>query len=708
MSLFDFGRLFYRNLKYIIPVPLVLAFMVFILTMNQAKEYAVSSLIYTGIASGFNLESGASDKVDYHAVNNAFDNLISVIQSRQTKEEVMLKLMTKHLEMIDSLGSKAIPQAYTESLKPVREMLSTTSFDQKHELYLSIEQQPEHYPEILRLINATTGPYSIKALGSLEAKRHRSSDMIVLYYKSENPTVAKLTLELIIEIFTDRYKNLKKAETGDVVSYFEKQLALAKEKLNDAEDKLTVFRTGSQVINYGEQTKAIAIKKQNALEEYSRIKMNLKASEVALKQIEEKLAIRESLLSANTDLLDKRNQLAQLTRQLARVERSDSISQSARFELRDQIEVHKNDIKKDLEMIYSYSNSKEGLPSQQLLNEWLQTLIELNRGQANADFYQERLKELNTLYDRFAPLGSTLARLEREISVSEREYLEILYGLNMARLRQQNIEMSTSLEVVDWPKYPTVPVKSKRKLLVIASFMFGLVTVLSILVAGVLLDNSLKTPLHAHKITGLRILGALPDLNHKLLTTSSHLKSRIVNSMVSRILQQENNRIIAIGSAQHHEGKTTIAALIREQLEKKGILVRMVTPHEDLENSITYDPNSEVNNEFSTRKLDIQDHERIIIELPAHCDGNTPIAALKESDLLILVALAARSWTPAHEKMIEDWQSITPHKPHMVLNGIKHYHLDQVIGELPTQRLGFVDKLRRVLKLELGNVSFKS
>ena len=114
MSLFQFGRLVYRNGLYLVFIPLLLAVFVFLFTLKQKKHYASSALIYTGIASGFNIESGSADKVDYHAVNNAFDNLITIIESKQTVEEVMLRLLAKHIYKLKN--QEAIPQMYNDYL----------------------------------------------------------------------------------------------------------------------------------------------------------------------------------------------------------------------------------------------------------------------------------------------------------------------------------------------------------------------------------------------------------------------------------------------------------------------------------------------------------------------------------------------------------------------------------------------------------------
>ncbi|WP_210517323.1 hypothetical protein [Hymenobacter terricola] len=49
------------------------------------KSYASETTIYTGIASGYSL-TGNSES-DYFRTSNAFDNLLSLIKSRETREQ---------------------------------------------------------------------------------------------------------------------------------------------------------------------------------------------------------------------------------------------------------------------------------------------------------------------------------------------------------------------------------------------------------------------------------------------------------------------------------------------------------------------------------------------------------------------------------------------------------------------------------------------
>jgi uncharacterized protein involved in exopolysaccharide biosynthesis len=87
--------------------------------------------------------------------------------------------------------------------------------------------------------------------------------------------------------------------------------------------------------------------------------------------------------------------------------------------------------------------------------------------------------EYDLKYDRFAPLGSTVSRYEREIGVIEKEYLSILGSLNLSKIREQNLMMSINLRVIDPPIYPTKAEPSKRSTLIVAAFMAGLIFVIA-------------------------------------------------------------------------------------------------------------------------------------------------------------------------------------------------------------------------------------
>ena len=96
-NLLFFTRLLLRHIWLLITVPVVLAVFVFYLTRNQPKKYSSSTEIYTGIVSGSSIDVADNQRNDFYTNKTAFDNLINIIQSRKTIEEVGLELFTKQM-----------------------------------------------------------------------------------------------------------------------------------------------------------------------------------------------------------------------------------------------------------------------------------------------------------------------------------------------------------------------------------------------------------------------------------------------------------------------------------------------------------------------------------------------------------------------------------------------------------------------------------
>ena len=700
MSLYETIRVLYYNWKVILLSCMIPTITIIYLTKNMDKKYQSSAMLYTGIASGFSIESNEGQRVDYHVVNNAFDNLISVIKSRQTLEEVAVRLLAKHLMMKHphrTLGKDAfeeLKESYPMELRTWVDSLDYTStLAQLWKRYQHGED-----PIIRQAILGNNGPYSIKSLSKIEAKRIKSSDMVQLVYQFSDPGICQGTLEELLEVFVDRYKGLKTAETGNVVAYFEKRLAEIKGKLTASEDKLTDFRSKNRVINYGEQTKAIAIKKQNALEEYSSRKMNLQATRVALKKIEEKLEIRESILNKNAELLSKKQELTQLTSEIALYQVSAGPVQMD--ELLAKQNLLRNDINNSLHELFNYSNSKEGLPSRQLLNDWLNHLIAFKKEEVQVNLFSRRLAELNAEYDHFAPLGSTIDRYEREIGVFEREFLEVLHGLNMAKLKQQNIELSSSLNVLDWPKYPNGPLKGKRVLLIALCFAVGFVGAVSVIIIQEMLDNTLREPHKAQEITGLAVLGGIPIFGkkiEKLPEVKPRVLAQVVDQLNLKTREAETRPIVvALTSVTPSTGKTLCAELLVEKVSGQGVsssLVQLNKSQQSVEEMIAEAQ---------------QNHcQLLFVELPALAHGDIRYDVLEAAHLNVLVERADRSWSSAHERLVNQlFQVIESEKVEILVNGIKFRFLEKILGEIPGTGNPIKSLIKRALKFERMKSSF--
>lgn len=99
MDIAQFLRIIGKNLLLLIAIPLLLAIVVFYFTRNQDKVYESEAVIYTGITTGYSIESTAQHPTDFFSVSAQYDNLINLINSRQTIVETAIMLLAQDLSL---------------------------------------------------------------------------------------------------------------------------------------------------------------------------------------------------------------------------------------------------------------------------------------------------------------------------------------------------------------------------------------------------------------------------------------------------------------------------------------------------------------------------------------------------------------------------------------------------------------------------------
>jgi hypothetical protein len=257
-------KLFFRIKYWLIFLPLFAALIAIMETRHLKREYEVSTTIYTGIASGFTIESGIeAGRVDWSSVNNGMDNLISIIKSKATLRNVSLRLYTQHMIYGDSTKDNNYIQAqnYRNLLritpKEVRALIDKSSEERTIENLNRYEKaSPTNF--VYGLFNWFHHHYSYTALSRIEVKRIFNSDMLEIKFSADDPGVAYNTLIILSDEFAKQYKLLRFGETNDVVEYFRNELIRHANKLRNTEDSLTDYSVENRVINYEEQTKQIA------------------------------------------------------------------------------------------------------------------------------------------------------------------------------------------------------------------------------------------------------------------------------------------------------------------------------------------------------------------------------------------------------------------------------------------------------------------
>ena len=504
MSLLEFIQLILQNKKWVIYFPLIVGIGVFAFTQNSPHEYTSDMIIYTGIASGFNPDNDYDAKIDFHAVSSRFDNLINIIKSGETRKELSLKLLAffiKNPEELKTLLKNAKNDHMSDILTPEFVKKYSKEDEEMTEAYLDLQLNKDRESGLHNLVfGEKLSPFNVKTLADIKAERLDMSDMLHIEYSCSDPLTAKKTLDYTKDIFLKKYKLMLIGEANSAVKYFKEQTALSKQRLEVAEDKLKAFRSQNGVINYYEQTKYIADQKENIDKNKSELEEAISGYKTALASVQAKIDSRYLIqLESEKVVLLKKHLATDLNKAgIDAVKGNKPVSQSGEADGLQQ------SLKESVNRLYALNNSREGVPSKGLLQEWLQLTIDKEEAESKLEVLKGNKSEFEKVFDKYAPMGSELTKLEREVETLEKEYLNLLHNLNQAILRENNLEVSENISVIDDANLPFLPNPAKRVILMIAAILGSLIISIVILIIRQYLDSSLASPLRMEKLIGLK------------------------------------------------------------------------------------------------------------------------------------------------------------------------------------------------------------
>ncbi|WP_143537281.1 hypothetical protein [Rubrivirga sp. SAORIC476] len=697
MSLLHVLRLLGRHWLLLTAVPLGMAAVVFLATRDLPREYAASTTLYTGFVSGYSIDSESGSRVDYLTTQTAFDNLIQLIKSRETVERVALQLIARRadgrLRLAEEVEIPTVPGAV------VRAVSATEGASAARLARLSAEADDVGSP-IYAALYIDESPVNVSTLqGAIQANRVGGSDMVEIRYTSPDPVLAQLVLELILDDVIDEFRDMKTRQTGGVVEFFEEQTALADSALRSAVGGTRAFGVDNRIINYYEQTKYVASQKESLDHEVQQEEMALAAAENALRDTERRLSEREAVLIQSDAVAQQRQSLSAATARAARAEALGTADPAARA----QADSMRAALNGSVRGLHRLSNSEQGVARSALTGAWLNHATSVTEGRARLAVLRQRRDEYQRVYDVFAPLGSTLSSLEREVDIAEGTYMEMLHSLNLARMRQQSIARAANLDVVAPPQRPARPNSSKRPLLVVVAFLAGLALCVGGLLAVEVFDQSMRTPERAAEVSGLPLAGAYPTApaDPALLKPLDAQFLRNV-SLVLRERDAREPQFVAVASGQAGEGAGFVAARLAERFAARGRTVNYLAPHAD--GGATPYAVTDAFPEAET--LDAiagpSDADLTILELPPVLDAPLPVGLLAHADVVLLAARASRSWATADAHTASALERASGHAPHLVLTGAQPVRLEGLVGEVPRRRSWLRRTVKRAARFEFS------
>ena len=680
------SRFIYRIRHQLVFGTLIITALVAYFSQFLEKKYTVTTSIYTGITSNTGLND--ETRPDWQAVNNTYDNLVNLTKSRGTLENVSLKLLALNLmhgdPEIDNLYITA--NNYKKLIASVPEeilhLVDTASLDKTVNLFKEYKySDSRNY--LHELFNGSSAFYSYNALSSIIIRRQGNSDLIEIAYTSTDPGITWNTVKLVSEELKYSYNNLRYQTANDIVKYYEEELKKLRVQLNKQENELTDYNVKNSVINYIEQTKAIAHSFADFENRYEETRRNYESSSSIIKNLEQYMDIRTKLVKSNEEFINTLAEVSRISGKITEIETFTSDEMLSKDQELVKYREELRDAEKKIGLITnninSYKESKEGLAIEGLVQEWLnQTLIQA-KAQADLKVLNERKNDFADQYKNYSPIGTRINQQEREIHVTEQSYLEVLHALNMAKMKQKNLQLTSSnLNTISDASYPLFSDKGKRFLLVVAAFIGSIIFIIGLNLVIELLDRTLRDAERARRLTGMNILGAFTGRN-------SQLKYRGFVKTCNRLtpyIKKGDTLCINILSLEEKEGKTFISRYFQESWEELGFNVKYLRVGQDIPIDASL---------FMAEHIDkhIQLESRpdiLIVEYPSIQQYGVPSHLLGSSQVNLLVANACRVWKNSDTELVKYLRDITEGTAlYLYLNNATREAVEDFTGQLPPQ-----------------------
>ncbi|MCH2023743.1 MAG: hypothetical protein MK207_14805 [Saprospiraceae bacterium] len=733
-----------QNLLIIIFFTLFVTFLGYYLTRDLKKTYTVSSMYFTGFTSGLDYDETSGNRYFIKGLGgitareqSSYANMIQLMQSDAVLEEVAMRLMAQHLSqehhLNDRICSKyaleilhrSLPEEFRDEITVKNDIDST---------YTRIKRFYDGEPNnlIYRLVHAdvryaTIPFYSLPYLRSIRSYRLPKSDMIYSTYTCVDPAIAYYTLVFFNKIILAEMLEETSNKRAKVTQFFEDQMNTIESKLKKVETDLLDYCSDNKILDYKDQVQNFINRKNNVKQEINKEVIALAAFDVSRLYTENQLDMHVDVLSANAIIISNRKKLEEIAKKIALSKLDDDqVPKDSVLILEQDLNLIRKGMRDDLDAIYEVNYSTSGIKAEKLLDEWFDCVLNIGESKARLHILNEQYLYFDELYNTWAPIGSTIAKMEREVKMYENMYLESMRFLNQSKMSLNDSRKEEDV-IKTPPVYPFFADPSPRKRILILCFILGFVLIVSIVLFMEALNSKIRTLNRLKDVSGLLVSTGYPHFNEnkRYKVKNGMIKEVLTRRLVEKVQQSflttnqksSKTKIIAVSSMYSKEGKSFVARELSSILNDLGSKVMLCQYQSNDDNVPLYLSNDEFSNK-SLKELiyDLSDmdlsttletligdythFDYIIVELPSLYRYQTSISILQQVDINLLVFNAQRSWNNSDTDLLERFKGMISNEPLAFLNFMEFGFANQLVGDLNRKSNKVVELLSRLIRIK--------
>lgn len=432
-----------------------------------------------------------------------------------------------------------------------------------------------------------------KVINNILIRQQKDANVLIVSYKDTSPEKTKAVLDALGMTYVRYGSDRQKSQAGKAIEFIKEQLPVAQQSLDEVALKIQEFQQQYGIIEPETYATEIAKVQQDLAKQNQELEKSITRTQSQYEELRQQLqsigqnpeiALSQSILSQDTVYQNLAKQLKEVESKYA-MERTrlkdthpsieDLILQRESVEnlLENRaIELLGTSVSQvNLQQVSGYGENHQ-TTANQLVNQLLQSEMELVSQQRELESVKQAEAEVNNRFQQIPQLRQTYIELQRQFEVKANAVNHFLGKI-------QELEILESQEIATWeilepsylPEYPVSPnVKGNYVLGLVAGGIVGIALAL-------LLDRcdpKLKNIEELRQLSELPIIGMIPKVrkpkilakdgehrffrNYQYLAFTESLRS-LVMTLGNLVCSSGKAKIIVVASTSHNEGKSTIS-----------------------------------------------------------------------------------------------------------------------------------------------------
>ncbi|WP_293728006.1 GumC family protein [uncultured Phascolarctobacterium sp.] len=395
------------------------------------------------------------------------------------------------MPMGNAMATKQLMSTYAEILKsrsvvvPVIEATEEADDDGLYPRY-------ENYLEK----RVTTNPFKDTEIMEVKVNAKTAED-------------AQKANQLLVNGFLSRLTDLVRGEQKTTRLFIEERVKSSKQELNDAETKVTEFKKENNVLSPDDQIKMAADKLSLVDKLRAENQVALEAAKARNSAVSGQLQNNSASIADNNVITAYQKRLAEL--EAERIDYLDKYTEKHPkvVEVNREIAGLRRSMDEEINKIASLQTSSTNQVHQGLLADKFKSEAELNVAQSNLNTISQLEERYNKDVQVLSETEQQYLSLLRDARVAQEIYVMLAKRLEEAKVAE--VAVSTEVQVVDNPTLPEKPVKPKKALTLVLSFLLGLFGSSGFVIARELMNRTIKTSDDVETYLGLPVLAQVPS-----------------------------------------------------------------------------------------------------------------------------------------------------------------------------------------------------